>query len=135
MSYGNFKNLLINTEKREKEAKQKEHVKLRKYEKTMLFKLNLQRAIMTRYQAGYTQEQIGTYLNYHPKTIARYIRKFQTDLSILKDIDRDINKRKVMLIKKMTKQGHSKPQIVRKLHVSAHMVTAVGNIRNLEIRP
>ncbi len=126
--------LAVDVQVKEDAVKAMEHRKLRKREKIMLRKLRLQRAILTRYMAGYTLEQIGEYLNYHPKTIARYIRKYQTDLSILKDVDRDINRRKFTLIEEMAKEGFSKPQIVRKLHVSSHAVTAVGNIRNIQIR-
>lgn len=126
--------LAVDVQAQEDATKVREHHKLRKYEKIMLRKLRLQRAIMTRYMAGYTLEQIGSYLDYHPKTIARYIKKYQTDLSILKDVDRDINRRKFTLIEKMAKEGFTKPQIVRKLHVSAHAVTAVSNIQKIQIR-
>ena len=119
--------LAVDTQKQEEADKPKEHAQLRKYEKIMLRKLKLQRAIMTRYQAGYTLDHIGAVLDYHPKTIARFIRQYQTDLTILKEIDTDLKKRKVILIGEMLQQGMTKPQIVRKLHVSAYMVTAVLN--------
>lgn len=114
--------LAADTEKEEKFKKELEHHKLRKYEKTMLQKLKLQRAIMTRYQQGYSLEHIGSCLSYHPKTIARYIRKFQTDFTILKEIDRDLNRAKIKMSNTMLKSGMTKAQIVQKLHVSAHYI-------------
>ena len=99
----------------------------------MLQKMQLQRAIMTRYIAGHSFETIGNALSYHPKTIARFVRAFQTDLTILKEIDRDLSRKKVTLIEELAIEGLSKPQIVRRLHVSAHMVTAVAHMNQLRV--
>ncbi|QDE27277.1 helix-turn-helix domain-containing protein [Paremcibacter congregatus] len=114
--------LAVDAEQREVQVKKTEQRDLRKSEKLMLQKLKLQRAIMTRYQAGYSIEHIATVLDYHPKTIARYIRKFQTDLTILKEIDHNVTRRKIELAKGMLKRGDRRDQVIRKLHISGYYV-------------
>ena len=127
------KRLAEDVERREAERNTRESRKLSEHQKERLRKLQLQRSIMSRYQAGYSYSYIAEQLNFHPKTIARYVRKYQTDLTILEEIDRDILKRKAKIISSLVKDGMTKPQIVRALHVSAHLVTMVCHIEKLKL--
>tara|TARA_R110002073_G_scaffold29354_1_gene92592 strand:+ start:1108 stop:1587 length:480 start_codon:yes stop_codon:yes gene_type:complete len=127
--------LAVDKKKREEYEKEKERAGLRKSEKHRLQKMKLQRKIMVRYLKGQSFEQIGGVFNYHPKTIYKMIKKYQHDLSVLHQIDYDIEKKKITDAERMIKSGKSKKQIIRELHISAHSVVAVAQMKNLELHP
>ena len=105
--------------------------KLRGSEKKRLAKLKIQRSIMKRYLSGQSYEQIGLATGYHPKTIYKMIKKYKYDLSILHQIDYDIEKHKIAAAEKMIRNGHKKTEIVKKLNISAHSVVAVAYMQKL----
>ena len=107
--------------------------KLRKSELKRFKKLEIQRLIMKRYLEGQSYEQIGASTGYHPKTIYQMIRKYQYDLSILHKIDYDLEKYKISEAKKMLLNGQTKPDIVKRLNLSAHSVTAVAYMNKISL--
>ena len=114
-------------QKLEEQKKQMESVKMTLADKRRLQKLRYARAIMTRYMAGQSYDQIAAAMGCHPKTIYKQIRKVQTDLQVLKEIERDILNKKMSLAKNMVSQGKTKKEIVRNLNISAYYVTAIRN--------
>ena len=126
-----FKNSLQRTAdealKRENEQKEKKALVLFVHEKKRLKEIAMQRAIMTKFLAGQSYEEIAFSMNYHPKTIYKKIIRFQTDLSILKEIDIDILRNKMKKVKIMLKSGKTKEEIVRKLFISRHYISGVKN--------
>ncbi|MCC3859782.1 hypothetical protein [Pseudemcibacter aquimaris] len=111
--------------RREFVQKEQEIIKLSEREKNRLEQLKLQRNIMIRYQKGQSFEQIGAATGYHPKTIYKKIKQYETDISMLKQMDNDLLKYKYNEAEKMVDHGFQKDQIVNKLHISAHCIESI----------
>lgn len=61
------------------------------------------------------------------------VKKYQLDLSVLHQIDHDIEKKKLEDAEQMIKNGESKKEIIKKLNISAHSVVAVAYMKNLKL--
>jgi DNA-binding CsgD family transcriptional regulator len=132
---GNFKNSLErmadDVRDTEKEDKIRNSVTLHRSEIKRLKEVREQREIMRRYLGGQSVEQIGICMSLHPKTIQKKIRHFQSDNAILRGMDADLGKVKTEKVLTMLQGGLDKEQIVRRLFISRHMVTAVKLHNNI----